>query len=683
MTPKTGIFLCTCDKTITKSINFKKVAKELRPLTEVVEVADLLCHRDISYITQYLRWKDERRLDRIIIGACPGSRKGRVFRDILRDKELVMVDIREGCGWVHSDKTGATAKTIALLKLALKKERHDEWSAKIDPRVLVFGGGEAAEISDILERLDVEAEFYSPTPTTRGLNYPYEIKGIEGTVGSFKVSLRRECFIDGATCVDCGRCLPACPEEAIGEVEGRFFIYRGRCTRCGECVKVCPTESINLDAETKEVETGAVVILGESGFNREGVFTCSDPEPGRRLEKGKDAVLRIMEYVAGRRLRDLPAHDPGACANRAVKGKEVPIRGCDYCLKACPYGIINLKEEPFIDEKGCRECGLCQGACPQGALTMSAYGAAGILSDIDTLTEAHRAPLLLVTCEAGGNILEMAGRRKIEYPVVMPLRTPCIGCLDETHILRAMEAGARGVLMLCFQDSCPHPQGFSLAERHAEVVRGVLNGFGVEGDRIKVLRLPPIPEEVTGTIHELVKSLPPTPGMDRLPPVDGSNPRQLFLNQLKRLRKLRGQPREVVLENDAMPYGRIAIDMEKCVNCGACAAHCTTEAMEIEKSYGFADVVTFNYPYCIACGICRDICPEKALELRRVFHLRDFADEWRETFSSELVPCSKCGKPFITKSMLDKIREATGGRVESITYCPSCRDEIAFKNMLE
>jgi ferredoxin len=44
-------------------------------------------------------------------------------------------------------------------------------------------------------------------------------------------------------CVECGACVPECPEEAISEGEP-YVIDPELCSDCGTCAEVCPTEAI-------------------------------------------------------------------------------------------------------------------------------------------------------------------------------------------------------------------------------------------------------------------------------------------------------------------------------------------------------------------------------------------------------------------------------------------------------
>ncbi len=48
----------------------------------------------------------------------------------------------------------------------------------------------------------------------------------------------------GGRCVRCGRCVEACPEDAIDGWGSRFD--RSRCIACGSCVEACPYEARRL-----------------------------------------------------------------------------------------------------------------------------------------------------------------------------------------------------------------------------------------------------------------------------------------------------------------------------------------------------------------------------------------------------------------------------------------------------
>ena len=61
--------------------------------------------------------------------------------------------------------------------------------------------------------------------------------------------------INQSRCIQCGECLPVCPNGGISEVEGNFVIAPLLCTECcavavpTSCEQVCPTAAILNDAD--------------------------------------------------------------------------------------------------------------------------------------------------------------------------------------------------------------------------------------------------------------------------------------------------------------------------------------------------------------------------------------------------------------------------------------------------
>jgi formate hydrogenlyase subunit 6/NADH:ubiquinone oxidoreductase subunit I len=56
--------------------------------------------------------------------------------------------------------------------------------------------------------------------------------------------------------------------------------------------------------------------------------------------------------------------------------------------------------------------------------------------------------------------------------------------------------------------------------------------------------------------------------------------------------------------------GRVFIDDEKCIDCGACISLCPTDALSLDKE----DRLKFYYEKCIGCLLCLDSCPRFAIE---------------------------------------------------------------------
>ena len=55
--------------------------------------------------------------------------------------------------------------------------------------------------------------------------------------------------------------------------------------------------------------------------------------------------------------------------------------------------------------------------------------------------------------------------------------------------------------------------------------------------------------------------------------------------------------------------GRIKIDEEKCINCGACVSLCPTGALQLNEIFK----LEFLDEKCMGCNICIDSCPRYAI----------------------------------------------------------------------
>ncbi len=61
-------------------------------------------------------------------------------------------------------------------------------------------------------------------------------------------------------CINCGACVPECPNEAISEGDDIYVIDPAKCTECvgwydePQCVQVCPVDCIVEDPAHKETK---------------------------------------------------------------------------------------------------------------------------------------------------------------------------------------------------------------------------------------------------------------------------------------------------------------------------------------------------------------------------------------------------------------------------------------------
>ena len=70
------------------------------------------------------------------------------------------------------------------------------------------------------------------------------------------------------------------------------------------------------------------------------------------------------------------------------------------------------------------------------------------------------------------------------------IRVPCTGKVDVIHLLKAFEAGVDGVYVVgCEEGNCNFQTGNLRARKRVERVKKILDGIGIEGDRVEMRNL--------------------------------------------------------------------------------------------------------------------------------------------------------------------------------------------------
>ena len=54
-------------------------------------------------------------------------------------------------------------------------------------------------------------------------------------------------ILNKTKCVGCGKCVEACPTEALYWVEKEVFVREELCRSCGACMEACPKGAISLN----------------------------------------------------------------------------------------------------------------------------------------------------------------------------------------------------------------------------------------------------------------------------------------------------------------------------------------------------------------------------------------------------------------------------------------------------
>ena len=83
---------------------------------------------------------------------------------------------------------------------------------------------------------------------------------------------------------------------------------------------------------------------------------------------------------------------------------------------------------------------------------------------------------------------DLAGTSRMKYfPNVRPIRVMCSGRVEPTFILKALQAGADGVLVLgCHPGGCHYTDGNYKTMRRMRILEKLLEQLGVENERVRL-----------------------------------------------------------------------------------------------------------------------------------------------------------------------------------------------------
>jgi pyruvate formate lyase activating enzyme len=82
-------------------------------------------------------------------------------------------------------------------------------------------------------------------------------------------------------CIRCGKCLEACPEQAIEIVGDTRVIEWARCSECMKCAEACPSGAIEAAGKTMSVEEVMDTVARDASYyaRTDGGMTVSGGEP--------------------------------------------------------------------------------------------------------------------------------------------------------------------------------------------------------------------------------------------------------------------------------------------------------------------------------------------------------------------------------------------------------------------
>ena len=699
-----GVVLCGCNGTL--QMDPKRIGVRLG-LTTPPALFPCLPRNDIH---AFIALVNRERYDRIAVACCG---PGELFREAVaaaggEPNHVRVVNLRETCFWLHPQGAEAEVKAVRLLRAAMRLGE----SPRSIPEVPVKVGGTVLIATDspagfhLARRLaDVgrpvlildeassafDREFIHPLPWK--VNWG-NVAQVDGSLGNFHVAVERTQPLSLDACVHCRRCIPVCHTSAISD---GLRLQMELCDQCGDCLKACAdVGAIKIPRRERETIRAAqvVVITGDGGPQvspRTGYHLLRSPSQG-----DMDAVAwKIFSLMGEFRKPAYVGYDPEICAGGAANHES-----CGICIQVCPYQAISRNPQNrlrvLVDAHACEGCGACVSACPTSSLAFTDPAPADLYARMAALLapvpgHPQADPLVLAFhCpERGQEALVDAGKSKVQYPAtVLPVPMACLRHVSEANILAAFRMGAAGVALLgC--ESCPHGER-ELLFRKLEVARSVLDAFGLEGERVRVITGElGASRPMLQTLERFATSIGPAPitwdGRSPLPPGN----REVIAEAIAAFMDAVGREPGRIPVPAEEPFGLPEVQVAGCTVCRSCVNVCPTHAFRFAEE---RQTLELKQIACIGCGLCVTACPERVITLKPELYLDRDALDWHVVVQDEMVSCVKCERPFINRKALEVIEAKVfsiqaimdtfaGSRRALLRMCPECRAVAAVAEM--
>jgi heterodisulfide reductase subunit A len=397
-----GVFICKCGGNISGTVDCGKVRDAVKDVEGVktTQVTEFLCSKPgLQMIRDSIK---RNKLDRIVVACCSPHMHENMFRNVVEEEgvnryQLVHVNIREHCSWIH-DK-GATEKAISLVRGGVERaktlEPLQERTVDVCRDALVIGGGVAgittalqlseaglkvnlverspsiggrmAQLSKTFPTLDCSPCILSPrmaeveNDKNITLYTNSEVESVTGGPGNYHVAVKQRARgVDPDKCLKCGRCSAVCPTSVPHSFEAGLYKRKAAylpfpqavpssyaidfesCKRCGACMEACPVDAIDLNAEDKLVEFDAGAIVVATGFDLisdEKLRTYHPENPGVVNALQVERLIE-NELTEGKVLSTKSGERVKSIAYVLCAGSRDPHKGVSYCSAVCcPYTV--------------------------------------------------------------------------------------------------------------------------------------------------------------------------------------------------------------------------------------------------------------------------------------------------------------------------------------------------------
>ncbi len=245
-----------------------------------------------------------------------------------------------------------------------------------------------------------------------------------------------------------------------------------------------------------------------------GIYVCGAAhwpcDAQRAMFEAHSAAARAVQHIRRGQITNWAA---------AATVDAARCNGCGDCVRVCPFMAIELRQGDketgrqgegrlaVIDSLLCTGCGNCVSVCPVKAAQVPSATDRQIEAQIRTAlhVQDHLVTLspghlvspcpchLVFACEwSGYSAAEIAGAKGLGYPAsTRIIRLNCTGRLQPGLILKALEIGAAGVMVLgCAPGVCHYEQGNERCAAAFEQADGLARLLALD-HRLKLEWVPP------------------------------------------------------------------------------------------------------------------------------------------------------------------------------------------------
>jgi ferredoxin len=150
-------------------------------------------------------------------------------------------------------------------------------------------------------------------------------------------------------------------------------------------------------------------------------------------------------------------------------------------------------------------------------------------------------------------------------------------------------------------------------------------------------------------------------------------------------------PVDVVPLAASAPFGGVKLNVDGCTLCHACVTACPTGALGDNPDRA---MLRFTESLCVQCGLCEQTCPEDVITLEPRLDFKAWSAPPRVLKEEEPFNCIACGKPFGTKSSIERVlgklgerhwmfQGANARRLDVVKMCADCRVEAVMNESFD